>query len=92
MLSAGVEIEYKPQPKKGDKLKGKTFVFTGALKSFTRDGAKRAVEELGGKTAPSVTKKTDYVVAGEDPGSKLDTAKSFGIKVIGEEEFKKLIR
>ncbi|HEX3034058.1 MAG TPA: NAD-dependent DNA ligase LigA [Thermodesulfobacteriota bacterium] len=91
MLSAGVEIEYRPRVKRGDKLKGKTFVFTGALKSFTRDEAKRAVEELGGKTASSVTKKTDYVVAGEDPGSKLDNAKALGIKVIDEEGFKGLI-
>jgi DNA ligase (NAD+) len=91
MLDAGVKIEYKPRLKKGDKLKDKTFVFTGALKSFTRDEAKRMVEELGGRASSSVTKKTDYVVAGEDPGSKLDVAKSLGIKTIDEEEFKRLI-
>jgi DNA ligase (NAD+) len=91
MLAAGVKIEYKPSPKKSDKLKGKTFVFTGALKSFTRDEAKRMVEVEGGRASSSVTKKTDYVVAGEDPGSKLDIAKSLGIEIISEEEFKRLI-
>lgn len=95
MLDAGVKIEYKPRnvgtihelP-----LRGKTFVFTGALESLTREEAKRIVEELGGRVSSSVTKKTDYVVSGEDPGSKLDTAKSLGIKIIDEEEFKKLTK
>jgi DNA ligase (NAD+) len=91
MLAAGVKIEYKPRLKKGDKFIGKTFVFTGALKSFTRDEAKRLVEELGGRVSSSVTKKTDYIVAGEDPGSKLDLAKSLKIEIIGEEKFKELI-
>ncbi len=91
MLAGGVKIEYKPNPKKSDKLKGKTFVFTGALKSFTRDEAKKMVEVEGGRASSSVTKKTDYVVAGEDPGSKLDIAKSLGIEIISEEEFKRLI-
>jgi DNA ligase (NAD+) len=93
MLEAGVKIEYKPK-KVGAihelPLRGKTFVFTGALESLTREEAKRMVEELGGRVSSSVTKKTDYLVSGEDPGSKLDAAKSLGIKTIGEEEFKKL--
>lgn len=91
ILSTGVEIEYKTQIKKGDKLKGKTFVFTGALGSFTREEAKKAVEELGGRVSSSITKKTGYVVAGKDPGSKLDTARNLGISIIDEEEFKELI-
>lgn len=91
MLAAGIKVEYKPRTKKGDKLKGRTFVFTGALRSFARDEAKRLVEELGGRVSTSVTKKTDYIVVGEDPGSKLDLAKSLEIGIIGEEEFKKLI-
>jgi DNA ligase (NAD+) len=90
MISGGVEIQYKPSTKKGDKFKGQTFVFTGALQSLTRDEAKRLVEEQGGRVSSSVTKKTTFVVAGEDPGSKLDTAKSLGISVIDEEEFKRL--
>ncbi|MGH7909810.1 MAG: BRCT domain-containing protein, partial [Thermodesulfobacteriota bacterium] len=61
------------------------------LQSFARDEAKRVVEELGGRVSTSVTKKTDYVVVGEVPGSKLDVAKSLEIKTIDEEEFKKLI-
>ncbi|MGH7888982.1 MAG: NAD-dependent DNA ligase LigA, partial [Thermodesulfobacteriota bacterium] len=91
MISGGVEIQYKPQVKKGDKFKGQTFVFTGTLRSLTREEAKKAVEEQGGRVSSSVTKKTTFVVAGEDPGSKLDTAKSLGISVIDEEEFKRLI-
>ncbi len=90
MISAGVEVQYKPQVKKGDKFKGQTFVFTGALQSFTRDEAKRLVEEGGGRVSSSVTKKTTYVVVGDDAGSKLDTARSLGIRILGEQEFKKL--
>jgi DNA ligase (NAD+) len=95
MLDAGVRIEYKFK-KVGViyelPLQGKTFVFTGTLESFTREEAKRIVEELGGRVSTSVTKKTDYVVAGKDTGSKLDTAKSLGIKIIDEKEFKKLVK
>ncbi|MGH7799400.1 MAG: NAD-dependent DNA ligase LigA [Thermodesulfobacteriota bacterium] len=94
MLAAGVKVEYKFK-KVGAihelPLRGKTFVFTGTLQSFARDEAKRLVEGLGGRVSTSVTKKTDYVVVGEDPGSKLDVAKSLEIKTIDEEEFKKLI-
>jgi len=92
MISAGVEIEYRPKVRKGDKLKGQTFVFTGVLRSFTRDEAKRLVEEQGGRVSSSVTKKTSYVIVGEDPGSKLDVAKSLGIAILDEEGFKRLIR
>src|SRR5579885_2008816 len=93
MLDAGVKIEYKNAGTIHElPLQGKTFVFTGTLESLTREEAKRIVEGLGGRVSSSVTKKTDYVVLGEDPGSKLDTAKSLGIKIIGEEEFKKLIK
>ncbi len=92
MLDAGVKIEYKPKLKKGDRLKGKTFVLTGTLESFTREEAKSMVEEVGGRVSSSATKKIDYVVVGKDPGSKLDVAKSLGIKTIDEEEFKRLIR
>ncbi|HWP91640.1 MAG TPA: NAD-dependent DNA ligase LigA [Thermodesulfobacteriota bacterium] len=91
ILSSGVNIEYKASVKKSDKLKGQTFVFTGALKSFTRDEAKRLVEEHGGVVSSSVTKKTTYVVAGDDPGTKLDKARSLGIKILDEDEFKRLI-
>ena len=73
------------------KLSGKTFLFTGALESFSRDEAKEIVERLGGKTAPSISKKVDYVVAGTEPGSKYDEAKKLGLKIISEEEFKGMV-
>ncbi len=91
ILSSGVKIGYKASVKKSDKLKGQTFVFTGALKSFTRDEAKRLVEEHGGVASSSVTKKTTYVVAGDDPGTKLDKARSLGIRILDEDEFKRLV-
>ena len=91
ILSAGVKIQYKTRVQKGDRLAGKTFVLTGTLDAFTRDEAKSLIEQLGGKVTPSVTKKTDFVVSGESPGSKLDSAKSLGIKIIDEKELKKLI-
>ena len=68
-----------------------TFVFTGALGSFTRDEAKRRVEELGGKAVSAVSNSTTYVVTGENPGSKVDKARALGVNIMTEEEFKKLI-
>jgi len=72
-------------------LAGKTFVLTGGLGSMTRDEAKRALKALGAKVAESVSEKTDYVVAGEDPGSKLDRARELGVEVIDEEALKQLL-
>ena len=72
-------------------LSGKSFVFTGALSSITRNDAKKIVESLGASAMESVTKTIDYVVAGESPGSKLEKAKSLGMKIINEEEFMRLI-
>jgi DNA ligase (NAD+) len=91
LRKAGVKVIESRGKEKG-KLAGKTFVFTGALKGFERDEARNLVESLGGATASSVSKKVDYVVVGEDPGSKFDKAKELGIKTLTEEEFKKLIR
>jgi DNA ligase (NAD+) len=71
---------------RGTKLSGKTFVLTGSLAHFTRDEAKKMIEDAGGKVSGSVSKKTDYVVAGADAGSKLDKAKELGIAVIDEKE------
>ena len=73
-------------------LAGKTFVFTGSLKGLSREKAKELVVSLGGTATSTVSKKTDYVVAGEDPGSKFDKAKSLGVAILDEEGFLKLIR
>ena len=73
------------------KLGGKTFVLTGSLVSLTRDEAKARIRELGGNISSSVSKKTDYVVVGEEPGNKYDKAKKLGVKIINEREFLKMI-
>lgn len=89
-LGVKATTEVVKREKKGV-LDGKVFVFTGALKSFSRDEAKRLVEELGGRAASSVSRNVDFVVVGENPGSKYDKAKKLGLKIIDEEEFKKMI-
>ncbi len=76
---------------RGTKLAGKTFVLTGTLAHFTRDEAKKVIEDAGGRVSGSVSKTTDYVVAGDDAGSKLDKAKELGVKVIGEKEMQDLV-
>ncbi|OGC83792.1 MAG: DNA ligase (NAD(+)) LigA [candidate division Zixibacteria bacterium RBG_16_43_9] len=72
-------------------LTDKTFVLTGGLDSFTRDEAKRTIEEMGGRVSSSVSKKTDFVIVGKDPGSKLSDAQKLGVKTIDETGFKKMI-
>lgn len=83
----------KPLEKKdeGGALFGKTFVLTGTLPTYKRSQAQRIIEENGGKTASSVSKKTDYVLAGGDAGSKLTKAQSLGVAIISEEEFKRML-
>ena len=76
---------------RGTKLAGKTFVLTGTLAHFTRDEAKKMIEDAGGKVTGSVSKKTDYVVAGVDAGSKLDKAKELGVQVIDEKEMQRIV-
>jgi DNA ligase (NAD+) len=71
---------------------GMTFVLTGELESFTRDEAKAMIKEKGGSVSSSVSKKTDYVVAGANPGSKFDNAKKLGVKILDESEFKKMLQ
>jgi DNA ligase (NAD+) len=74
-----------------DSLSGKLFVLTGTLADYTRDEARAAIERRGGRVTSSVSKKTDYVVAGEEAGSKLDKANELGVAVIDETAFKKLL-
>jgi DNA ligase (NAD+) len=90
LKKAGVKV-IEPQGKEKRTLAGKVFVFTGSLKSHGRDEARDLVESLGAATASSVSKKVDFVVVGEDPGSKLDKAKELGIKILTEEAFQKMV-
>jgi DNA ligase (NAD+) len=90
LLVAGVSPTV-AQRRIGGRFTGKTFVFTGTLTTFTRSQAQALVEEEGGHAAGSVSKKTDYVVAGEDAGSKLDKARQLGVTVLSEEEFRRLM-
>ncbi|HNQ14087.1 MAG TPA: NAD-dependent DNA ligase LigA [Pyrinomonadaceae bacterium] len=89
LQAAGVktEIDADAVANLDERFVGKTFVLTGKLEGFTRDEAARLIEQRGGRTASSVSKKTDFVVAGSDAGSKLTKAQSLGVAVIGEEEF-----
>jgi DNA ligase (NAD+) len=76
---------------RGTQLAGMTFVLTGSLGKYSRDEAKKMLEDAGAKVSGSVSKKTSYVVAGEEAGSKLDKAKELGVKVIDEEGMEKLL-
>ena len=78
-------------PKNQTHLSDKTFVFSGSLKNFSRMKAKDMITKRGAKTAAGVSKKTDYVVAGENPGSKIRKAKELNIPIINEQEFLKII-
>lgn len=91
LIAAGV----RPQPPAAKKLtgglRGKTFVVTGTLKDFSRQQAEQAIKEAGAKVSGSVSKKTDFVVAGENPGSKLQKARELGVEVIDEARFNELV-
>jgi len=94
LRAAGVktETEKKADGESDERFAGKQFVLTGTLASFTRDEARGLIETRGGRVNSSVSKKTDYVIAGEEAGSKLDKAQALGITVIDEEAFKKMLR
>lgn len=91
LIDNGVEI-INPGKKKVGKLTGKTFVITGTLESMSRDEAKKKIKLLGGKIVESVSKKTDYVIVGEDPGSKYEKAKSLDLSILDEKAFLAMIK
>jgi DNA ligase (NAD+) len=91
--AAGVRTRIEKQVREGDeRFAGKQFVLTGTLENFSRDEARAAIEARGGRVTSSVSKKTDYVVAGSEAGSKLDKATSLGVTVVDEETFKTLVQ
>lgn len=94
LKSAGLklEIDKSAQTFIKDSFKGKSFVLTGTLSKYTRTEAAGLIEKYGGRTSSSVSKKTDFVLAGEDAGSKLEKAKSLGIKIISEDDFETMVR
>jgi DNA ligase (NAD+) len=91
LRAAGLTLKGKKK-ERGTKLAGKTFVLTGTLTNYTRDEAKKLIEDAGGKVAGSVSKRTDYVVAGADAGSKLDKARELGVAVLDEKGMEDLIK
>jgi DNA ligase (NAD+) len=91
LRDAGLTFRGKKK-ERGTKLAGKTFVLTGTLANYTRDEAKKLIEDAGGRVSGSVSKKTDYVVAGADAGSKLDKAHELKISVIGENDLNSLLQ
>jgi len=92
LKKAGVVVKDQKLKTKSQKLKGKTFVLTGVLDSLTREEAKEKIREMRGEVSESVSKNTDFLVVGREPGSKLEKAKKLGVKTINEKEFLKLIK
>ena len=92
LKQAGVNMEVIKKKSSDNRFDGKTFVLTGSLENYTRDEATKIIENLGGKTSSSVSKKTDYVLAGEDAGSKLKKAQELGVNIISEEEFAVMVK
>ena len=91
LTDVGVEVKRYAGRPRGQKLKGKSFVLTGSMESMSREEAKNKIRELGGDPSESVSKRTDYVVVGSEPGSKFEKAKKLGVKTISEKEFLKII-
>jgi DNA ligase (NAD+) len=95
LRDAGLRLDMPQTAKRGaagDQLAGKTFVVTGTLTGYSRDEIEELIAQHGGKAVSSVSKKTDFLVAGDNAGSKLDKARSLGVKVISEKEFEKLVK
>ena len=92
LKTAGINMKSLEEEITDNRFEGKVFVLTGSLETLTRGEASNIIEKFGGKTSGTVSKKTDYVLAGEEAGSKLDKAQKLGIKIIDEEEFKNMIK
>lgn len=92
LKNAGVNTKYLKQESTDERFYGKTFVLTGSLEKFTREEASKIIEDFGGKTSGSVSKKTSYVLAGKEAGSKLTKAEQLGIQILSEQEFEKMIK
>ena len=90
LKDAGVNMKRIKEDDEDDRFAGKTFVLTGTLEKYSREEASNIIEKFGGKTSSSVSKKTSYVLAGEDAGSKLTKAQSLGVQIITEEEFEEM--
>lgn len=91
LLNLGVAVQDYHSPVVANKLNGKIFIITGSLDSLTRDDAHKKIVELGGQIGSSVSKNTDYLVVGEDPGSKLAKARELGVKILSEKVFLEMI-
>jgi DNA ligase (NAD+) len=91
LQKGGVKFPTEKVVVKETPISGKTFVLTGGLDSFSRDEATKVIEEMGGQISSSVSKKTDFIIVGKDPGTKYDDALKLGVKTISEGEFKKMI-
>jgi DNA ligase (NAD+) len=91
LKKGGVTFPVEKEEKGEKPLAGKSFVLTGSLDAFTRDEAGKAVKDLGGRVTTSVSKKTDYLILGKEPGSKYDKAQGLGIKILNEKDFKRMV-
>ena len=89
---AGVSMDTVAETNDDSRFSGKTFVLTGTLEKYTRSEASKIIENFGGKTSSSVSKKTDFVLAGKEAGSKLDKANALGVRVISEDEFEEMTK
>ena len=92
LKEAGVNMKLLEEETSDNRFEGKTFVLTGTLEKYTRQEASDIIEKHGGKVSSSVSKKTDYVLAGEEAGSKLTKAQELGVTIISEAEFENMIK
>ena len=92
LKAAGVNTILLEEVTSDNRFEGKTFVLTGTLEKYTRDEASDIIEKFGGKTSSSVSKKTSYVLAGQEAGSKLIKAQNLGVEIITEQQFEEMVK